>query len=236
MRPDFEVVIAKVLDHIHQVAATHPDFWLDTNRIAAVGVSMGGYFALRSSLDPRIRACVSIDPFYGLWRLALTRMPRWYANLWTSGWLPEGVFDALVYLQMKLHFPTWWEFQLGMAIMGTSTPGDTLRRFQLFDLDIALDNKGKVVDRIQCPVLVTGASTTIYASADESTAAIYKSLSRVPEGHKEIWIPQEIGCGGLTAKIGAWSLMAQRTYEFLDRHFKVARGSSDKAHQKPGAP
>jgi hypothetical protein len=44
---------------------------------------------------------------------------------------------------MMINFPVPWEFELGMAMMGTSTPGDTLRRFQLFDLDVAPDGNGE---------------------------------------------------------------------------------------------
>ncbi|KAK4164419.1 Alpha/Beta hydrolase protein [Cladorrhinum sp. PSN259] len=227
MRPDFEVVTSRVLDHLEGIVTLDSSAELsslDLNRVAIMGVSMGGYYALRAAMDTRIKACVSVDPFYGLWRLALTRMPGWYASLWTSGWLPESVFNASVYAQMAVDFPTRWEFELGMAMMGTSTPGDTLRRFRDFDLDVVSDGSGgSVVDRIRCPVLVTGASTSIYASADESTMKIFRGLSGVAEGKKEVWIPQEIGAGGLSGKIGAWSLLAQKSLEFLDKHLGVER-------------
>jgi len=226
LRPDFEAVTCRVLDHLEHLAATHPDWRLDLSRIALAGASIGAYYALRSSIDPRVKACVSVDPCYGLWRVALTRMPAWFANMWTSGWLPEQAFNALVYLQMATHFPTSWEFGLGMAIMGTSTPGDTLRRFQLFDLDVAPDGKGRIVDRIRCPVLLTGASRSLYSSADDSTMAIYNALSEVAENKKEVWIPDEIGDGGLTAKVGAWGLLAQKSFEFLDKHLLVVRSQA----------
>ncbi|KAK3305948.1 Alpha/Beta hydrolase protein [Chaetomium strumarium] len=226
MRPNFEAVTARVLDHIQHMAAGNPNLRLDTDRMAVMGVSMGAYYALRSSLDPRVKACVSIDPFYGLWRLALTRMPTWYAKMWTSGWLPEQVFNASIHLQMRLHFPTRWEFQLGMAMMGTSTPGDTLRRFQQFDLDAASDGKGSIVGRIRCPVMLTGASRSVYATADESTIAIYNGLSQVPDLLKEVWIPEEVGNGGLTGKVGAWGLLAQKSFQFLDKSLHVVREPS----------
>jgi pimeloyl-ACP methyl ester carboxylesterase len=226
MRPDFEAVTAQVLDHIQHMAAGNPNLRLDVDRIAVMGVSMGAYYALRSSIDPRIKACVSIDPFYGLWRLALTRMPSWYAKMWISGWLPEEVFNASIYLQMKVHFPTRWEFQLGMAMMGTLTPGDTVRRFQKFDLDVASDGKGSIVDRIRCPVMLSGASRSVYATADESTIAVYNGLSQVPDIQKEVWIPEEVGNGGLTGKVGAWGLLAQKSFQFLDRWLLVVREPS----------
>lgn len=225
MRPDFEAVSSRVLDYLDHLVTGNPELGLDLDRIAAMGISLGGYFALRSSIDSRIRACVAVDPFYGIWRLALKRMPAWLSKMWTSGWLPEQAFNALIYLQMVAHFPTQWEMELSMAIMGSSTPGDMLRRCQSFDLDVAPDGKGKITDRIRCPVLLTGAPSSVYASPDESTMVIYEALSQISEEQKETWIPKEIGLGGLTAKVGAWGLLAQRSLQFLDKHLHVARTS-----------
>lgn len=173
MRPDFDAVSVEVLNHLQYIAAGNPGLGLDMGRITVLGVSMGAYYALRSFIDPRVKVCVSIDPFYDLWRLALTRIPSWYAKMWTSGWLPEQVLNASICLQMSAHFPTQWEFQLGIAMMGTSTPGDTLWRFQLLDLDVAPYGNGSIVDEIRWPVILTGASRPVYASAGESTTAIY---------------------------------------------------------------
>ena len=65
-----------------------------------------------------------------------------------------------------------------------------------------------MLDRITCPILVTGAVRTIYASAESSTARIHRQLTRIHETDKEVWIPEEAGQGGLTGKVGAWGLLA----------------------------
>lgn len=226
MRPDYEVVTRKVLDHLAEIDSKNPDLGLDLDRIAVAGVSMGAYYALRTATDPRIKACVAVDPFYSLWALALTRMPQWYAHLWQTGWIPEAVFNWSIRTHMRVDFPSRWEFSLGSHMMGMTTPGDTLRRFQDFSLDIS--EEGKVLERVQCPVLVTGAGRTIYASAESSTVKIYNLLTRVPESRKDVWIPEEAGEGGLTGKVGAWGLLSQRAFQFLDKHFKVERGSLSK--------
>jgi pimeloyl-ACP methyl ester carboxylesterase len=59
IRHDYEVAITAVLDGI----ADRPD--LDRDRVAAVGVSMGGYYAPRAATyEPRVRAVVGISgPF-----------------------------------------------------------------------------------------------------------------------------------------------------------------------------
>ena len=222
MRPDYEAVTGCVLDYLAQVASENPGYGLDLDRVAVAGVSMGGYYALRAATDSRIHACVSVDPFYSLWGLALTRMPQWYANLWQDGWIPEAAFNWSIRTHMRVDFPSRWEFSLGSRMMGTQTPGETLRRFQLFSLD-NVKGGGSVLDRITCPVLVTGAARTIYASAESSTARIHRQLTRIHETDKEVWIPEEAGQGGLTGKVGAWGLLAQRTFDFLDSRFNVKR-------------
>ncbi|KID81515.1 alpha/beta hydrolase, partial [Metarhizium majus ARSEF 297] len=220
-RGDYEVVTGKVLDCLQHISEQRPEWGLDLERIGVAGASMGAYYSLRACVDPRIKACVAIDGFYSLWAVAMERMPGWYSSLWLSGWLPEWLFDALVRFGMKMDFTTRWEFGLGMAMMGTATPGNTLRRFREFSLDREGDEP--IVDRIKCPVLLTGASRSLYASAQDGTVAVYSALKRVPENEKEVWIPSSIGDGGMTGKVGAWALLAQKSFQFFDKHLRVHR-------------
>ncbi|KAK9440012.1 alpha/beta hydrolase [Metarhizium brunneum] len=197
------------------------EWGLDLERIGVAGASMGAYYSLRACVDPRIKACVAIDGFFSLWALGMERMPGWYSSLWLSGWLPEWLFDALIRFGMRMDFTTRWEFGLGMAMMGTATPGNTLRRFREFSLDREGDEP--IVDRIKCPVLLTGASRSLYASAQDGTIAVYNALKGVPENEKEVWIPSNIGEGGMTGKVGAWALLSQKSFQFFDKHLRVHR-------------
>lgn len=219
-RGDYEVVTCKVLDYIQRISEQKPEWGLGLDRIGVAGASMGAYYSLRACVDPRIKACVAVDGFYSLWVVAMERMPGWYSSLWLSGWLPGWLFDALIRFGMRMDFTTRWEFGLGMAMMGTATPGNTLRRFWEFSLDREGDEP--VADRIKCPVLLTGASRSLYASAQDGTVAVYNALKRVPENEKEVWIPSSIGEGGMTGKVGAWALLAQKSFQLFDKHRDVA--------------
>ncbi|KAI3317858.1 alpha/beta hydrolase [Xylariaceae sp. AK1471] len=234
LRPDFEAVVAEVLAAVDQLATAQPELGLDFSRVSIAGASMGAYYSLRacssrypSISDLEIRACVAIDGFYSLQDVAMERMPGWYSGLWLSGWIPDSVLNGSIQLGMASNFPMKWEMSLGMSIMGTGSPGKTLRRFRLFSLDAeATQNGGKaqrIVDGVRCPVLLTGASNAMYASVDDGTIAVYNALTGVTDHCKEVWTPSEPGNGGLTGKVGAWQLMAQKTFWFLDKHQGIYR-------------
>ena len=60
IRPDYEVAVTAALDHLD---GPHPH--LDLGRVAAVGVSLGGYYAPRAAaFEPRVRAAVAIGGPY----------------------------------------------------------------------------------------------------------------------------------------------------------------------------
>ncbi|KAK4228644.1 Alpha/Beta hydrolase protein [Podospora fimiseda] len=182
---------------------SNPELDLDLDRIAVAGAATGGYFALRAATDPRTKACVAIDPFYSMWELALTCAPQSIMKLWENG----------------------CEMNLGKTSMGVDKPSAGLRRFKDFSLDTKKD--GNILERITCPVFLTGpgAETVMYASADDSTYKIEKKLVNVPASKKEVWVPVDVADGGLTAKIGAWALLGQKTFIFLDKHFGVKRAA-----------
>ena len=51
LRPDWEVVISKVLDFVYSTSQDHPELELDLDRLCLTGNSMGGYFALRGAVE-----------------------------------------------------------------------------------------------------------------------------------------------------------------------------------------
>ncbi len=68
LRPDFEVPVGHVLDHL----SARTD--IDANKIAVWGRSFGAYAALRAAVDHRLSAVVSIGGFFDL-QTVWQRMP-----------------------------------------------------------------------------------------------------------------------------------------------------------------
>ncbi|KXH65047.1 dipeptidyl aminopeptidase/acylaminoacyl peptidase [Colletotrichum salicis] len=224
LRPDFELVAGKVMDFLGNLSESPPTLELDLERIAMAGAATGGYFALRAATDARVRACVSIDPFFSLWELCLSRAPKAFFKLWDSGWVPDGTFDAFSDRHGRGNFQAGWEINLGKSSMGVDRPTAMFRRFKDFTLEPA-EGEVPILDRITCPVFLTGpgAGRNMYSSAEDSTLKIHRLLTNVPDNDKEVWVPTDVAEGGLTAKIGAWALLAQKTFEFLDKHFDITR-------------
>jgi Esterase FrsA-like len=223
LRPDFEVCADKVLGFLENLARSRPELQLDLDRIAVAGAVTGGYFALRAATDARVKACVSIDPFFSMFELAMTRVPQSFVRLWESGWVTDDLFNWTAGLQSWISFQARWELALGVSSMGVESPAAMLRRFDDFSLDTKKD--GKVLDRVTCPVLLTGpgGGAEMYSSAETGAVKIHKLLTMVPERNKELWVPTEAADGGLSASIGAWPLLAQRSFRFLDKHFGINR-------------
>ncbi|KAI1441984.1 alpha/beta hydrolase [Annulohypoxylon stygium] len=223
MRPDWEIVIKSVLDHLETIST---ELDLDLDRIAIAGASMGGYYALRGASDTRIAACISIDPIYDMWDIAIDRMPAAFINAWMSGWLSNNFFNITWRVLSFFDFQIHWELSHCMWIFGKPSAALAMKEMQRWTLRGPRDNV-PFLSKIKCPVLVSGATGTIYLRPEISTLRVAEDLAHLPEGYKEVWIAHEPGDGGLQAKVGAWKLLQQRTFQFLDRHLDVWRPTLD---------
>lgn len=219
MRPDFEVVIAAVLDHLEELESeSTTSLGLDLDKIAVVGHSLGAYFALRSACDERIKACISIDPPYDMWDLAVSRMPGWFVNGWTSGWISDAGFNMTVALLSRLNFQLKWELLHAQWIFGKSNAAEGFRALQEYTL--RLPDGGEFLQQVKCPVLVSGAAASLYFDPEISVKRIYRALDHLGESQKECWIASTIEEGGLQAKIGAFELGNYRIFNWCDRHLR----------------
>jgi pimeloyl-ACP methyl ester carboxylesterase len=217
MRPDWEVVIAAVLDFLEELARSRPDLELDTSRIAMAGASLGGYFALRAAADARIKACVALDPLYSFWDFATAHASPTLLAAWDRGWLSDRLIDTAVGVMMSLSFQMRWELNMAGAFLGETSPACIMRQMKKYTLG------NGYLRSIKCPVLVSGASESLYLEANHHTMCIFHGLVNVPEGNKELWTTVTPGQGALQAKMGALRLANQKTFKFLDEKLGVKR-------------
>ncbi|KAI7773686.1 alpha beta hydrolase [Diaporthe eres] len=222
MRPDWEVVTSAVLDHLEDFAHDHPELELDLDHIAVTGASMGGYFALRAAADPRIKACVSVDGWYSLESFVGGRMPGPLFKGFMNGWLSEGVFNAILRFLQRLDFQARWEFNHLKWTTGNVTEAGIMRSFGPYTL--RNPDGSEYLANVKCPTLVTGAAASWYFDQETTTDKIYDGLTSLRDGvDKEKWVAHDVATGGLQAKIGAFGYSAQKTFQWIDRHFGIKR-------------
>lgn len=222
-RSDWEVVSSAVIDHVESVSEQNPDFGLDLNSIAIWGTSLGGQFALRAAAkDSRIKACVAIDPVHDFWDFATTQMPSVVLNGWQKGWISDGVIDFVMGILMRLQFQMKWNITLAGNMFGLKKPSAITKAMKAYTLK--LPHGGNLLESIHCPVLVSGAASSLYLDVAAHTDAVYNGLVNLKhEQDKQLWVGHTAGDGGLQGKVAALALSNQRGFCFLDEKLKIRR-------------
>ena len=148
MRPDWEKVVKPVVDY----ALTRPE--VDPEKIAIMGISLGGYLAPRAaSGEHRLAACIA-DP--GLWDMLEAAKARFSA-------LPKDVLEKFPDVDPEVLEPIvehiqetpalrWAIIQRGFWVQGV----DSLSEYLKISEDYSLK---EVVSQIRCPTLLTWAES-----------------------------------------------------------------------------
>ncbi|KAI1277504.1 Alpha/Beta hydrolase protein [Xylaria sp. FL0933] len=225
MRPDWEVVTGSVIDYLETYSAQHPELDLDLSSIAVSGASMGGYYALRAASDERVKACVSIDPFYDMWDFGTAHVSPLFIKAWTAGFISSGFVDKLMAVISSLSFQLKWEISVSGTFFGISSPAEILLNMKKYTLHgNGVDEKDEsFLSKVECPVLLSGAGKSLYLDVNSHTKRCFDALTSVALEDKEIWVPESEGQGSLQAKMGAFALCNQKTYHFLDKAFGIKR-------------
>ncbi|KAI2643455.1 Alpha/Beta hydrolase protein [Xylaria nigripes] len=221
MRPDWEVVVGKVLDHLWDFSAQHPEAELDLEHVAITGASMGGYFALRGAIDPRVKACISVDGFYSMESFASGRIPPWLWKAFRGGYVNKTAFNTIVGVISATNFQPRWEFNHMKWALGRDNEYDVIKR--MLDFTMLRPDGTELLHDVKCPVLVTGAGSSFYFDPATTTRKITGKLTNLAEKDKEEWIATDVAFGGLQAKIGAFGYSMQRTFSWLDKIWAIQR-------------
>ncbi|KAK7750068.1 hypothetical protein SLS62_008061 [Diatrype stigma] len=214
LRPDWEVVIAAVLDHLYLLAEKHTEWNLDLSCVALTGAAMGGYLALRGATDERIKACISVDGFYDFSEQVRDRTPL------IMRYLSDGVANTVINWASRFNMQNRFEFGHNRLAFGTGSCVESLRRVSKLTLEP--EGETPICSRIRCPTLVTAARDSIYRVESKR---IFDALTRLEEGagEKELWDPETPAQGSLQAKAGAIPYFHTKTFGWLDQTFGIKR-------------
>jgi pimeloyl-ACP methyl ester carboxylesterase len=205
-RPDWEKVVTPVVDF----ALTLPG--VDPNKIALMGVSMGGVLAPRAAaFEKRISALVANDGLYDFGAAILKSMPpdqRAAAEAaFTAKEAPE--LDHMLEQQAKSSTTAAWEFAHGMFVFGAPTPRAGMAEILKYHL------RDGVAEQISCPTLVLDAASDMFFAGKPQ--ALFDHLT-CPK--TMIHFTDAEGAGS-HCQVGAHRMAFARIYDWLDDTFAM---------------
>ncbi|MFJ2645573.1 alpha/beta hydrolase family protein [Streptomyces sp. NPDC087420] len=159
LRPDWEHVVGPVLDHLETLPG------VDHDRVALMGVSLGGMLAPRAAAhEPRLAAVVVVDGVYDAAEALTGLLPLPRAEVERRARADhDPAFDDLLE-RAAADSPTLrWAFGHGRYATGSATSREFLARY----LDYHL--RDGVAERVSCPVLVCSAGDDLFFAGDGTT-------------------------------------------------------------------
>ncbi|MER6262926.1 alpha/beta fold hydrolase [Streptomyces sp900105245] len=199
-RPDWENVITPVVDFTE----TLPE--VDDNRVALLGLSMGGILAPRAAaFEHRLAALIAVDGLYDLGQTSVRNIPgtrEEAERLLRAQAAPE--LDAALEQIMTRDPIARWAINHGMYVMGVDTP----RAFNASYLDYTLQDG--TAERIQCPTLVCDAEEDMFFKGQPEQLYDHLTCPRTL-----MTFTAEEGAGA-HCHPGAMRLSIARIYDWLD--------------------
>lgn len=196
-RPDWEAVVRPVVDWL----LARPE--VDSQRIGIIGLSFGGYLALRAaSGEPRIAACVADPGQFSLLELIRSRVPAFVAKDLPAlrGW--SGTLLCKI-MYRRLNQPTaGWALRRGLWVHGVGTLEEYLSQAAEYSLAGSIEN-------LKCPTLVCQAE-------DDEVAATARKVYDALICEKEFITFSRPEGAGEHCEAGARLLFHQRAFDWLD--------------------
>jgi dipeptidyl aminopeptidase/acylaminoacyl peptidase len=207
-RPDWEAVITPVVDHVVELPGVDPE------RIALLGISLGGYLAPRAAaFEHRLAACVANG---GVFDFMAGRLPSGMSRQAAIDWVssdPRGADEAMRAM-MRASTDTRWGIENGMFTFRASSPAD----YFLKALDYTLAG---IAEKITCPTLVIdsegdpwypGQARRLYDALTCPKTFILFTAEEGAEDHCQVASPL---------------LSAQRTFDWLQETLASSGGQDD---------
>ena len=117
LRADYGPVVGAVVDFLLE----RPD--VDPDRLALIGLSLGGFLAPRAAADePRLAACIADCGSFDMFAGALERMPERLADGLQAGKRSARFLLGMVLRNLAAKPTAGWSLRRGMLVHGAATP------------------------------------------------------------------------------------------------------------------
>jgi len=197
-RYDWEKVVTPVVDY----ALKRPD--VDENKIALMGISMGGYLAPRAmAFEHRIKACIANGGVYDFSAPAYKAIGADGQKLLETD---PAEFNKMIEEFTKKSTYTRWFYNNGMWAFGAKSPADLMLKIKKYNL------KG-VAQKIRCRMLV------INSEADTLTGGQAQKLYDKLTCPKEFILFAREQTAQAHCQMGARGISNEIIFNWLDRVF-----------------
>lgn len=205
-RYDWENVVTPVIDYLLERKGQYA---IDPNKIALMGISMGGYLAARAaSFEPRLTACILYNGVYDGFDSIQSGFPNELSEAVNIG-NADYVNDFLIKL-MKSDSNIRFNMMHGMWVCGAKSPYELILGAKRYTVKDLLSN-------IKCPTLV------LEAEKDDSFPGqpkkVYDGLSSLSPELKKHVVFTELEGAEEHCQSGAASLTNQRIFDWLDEMY-----------------
>lgn len=204
-RPDWEHVVTPVVDFVLGLDGVDPE------RIALLGVSLGGVLAPRAAaFEPRLAAVIAVDGVYDAGSAVTTMLP-WDRDeiVRRASADHDEEFDALLAAGRQANPTLRWACDHGRYVLGAATDREFVAKYLEYTLE------GGVAEKIACPTLICEAADDLFFGGETETEP--RRLYAHVEAPKTLLTFTAAEGADAHCHVGAQRLANGRIYDWLDR-------------------
>lgn len=159
-RPDWEKVVTPIVDFAERL----PN--INKNKIALMGISMGGYLAPRAAaFEPRIKALIANGGVYDFGAAVYKTLPPELIKLLDKD---PTAFNKEIDTEMKKNTTARWFYENGMWTFQVNSPSELIKKIRDYSLK-------DVAQNIKMPTLVIDSESDFFMKGQAK--ALYEHLS-----------------------------------------------------------
>ncbi len=203
-RPDWEKVVTPVLDF---ALSKKIEYEIDSERIALMGISMGGYLAARAvAFEPRISACVLYNGVYDGYDSIKSGFPSELSDAVEKG--DSEFVNSYLNRLMETDSNIKFNMKHGMHTTGNNSPYELITGAKAYSIK-------DIIKDIKTPTLVLDAEKD--DSFPGQPKKVYDGLVSVPSSSKKYILFTEEEGAEEHCQCGAPAITNQRIFDWLDQ-------------------
>jgi len=193
-RPDWENVVTPVVNFAYKLLD------INKNKIALMGISMGGYLAPRAcAFEHRISFCIADEGVYDFAEGVYKKLPKEIIKYIDTN---PKVFNQIIYKTMQTNLFVKWFFNHGMWAMNAKSPADFMKKIRTYSLK-------NIAKNIRCSTLIIG------RKANDNLKIDAKQLYNLIQAQKKYYVFTEEQAAQAHTQAGAKTLSNQVILDWL---------------------